>query len=129
MDNTTVRTMLAEIGVPQCYEGLLLTQDILCRMEDGVVFEGFGSPFRSCIIHDGEARHTEEDGEFIAYEIVGASYIIQFGRGTDGIHRIYIYPHCNPTKLRSVLEPLVATWQQRIADARIFNALSPEEKI
>ena len=105
----TVRAMLDEIGVPQYW--IYPENTILELMEAGEKFESFGSPFRSCVLHDGKFRKTGQADEFIEYKIVKASYIVQFGYGIDGIRHIYVYPHCDLAKLRSVLEPLVAQWK------------------
>lgn len=126
MDLTTVLAMLDEVGVPRKDS---LDRDILVLMEAGEKFESFGSPFRSCVLHDGKFRKTGQADEFVEYKIVKASYIVQFGYGIDGVRCVYVYPHCDLAKLRSVLEPLVAQWRQEVEEAKVFNALPPAERV
>ena len=119
MDNTVVLQMLDEVGVPRKDS---LDRDILVPMKVGEKFDSFFSPFRSSPIHDGNFRKTGQADEFVEYKIVGASYIIQFGYGIDGVRAVYVYPHCDLAKLRTVLEPLVIQWKQELVRAEEFNA-------
>jgi len=125
VDYAVVRAMLDEVGVPTHDS---IGRDTLEMMKAGEKFESFFSPIRSCQVHDGKVRKTGQADEFIEYKIVGASYIIQFGYGIDGVRCVYVYPHCDLTKLRAALEPLVAQWIQELVNAEYYNALSKDQR-
>lgn len=76
MDYATVRAVLDEVGVPQCWPPSFSESKTLELMEAGEKFESFGSPFRSCVLTDGKFQKTGQADEFVEYRIVGASYIV-----------------------------------------------------
>jgi hypothetical protein len=123
VDFATARAVLDKIGVPRQDS---IGRDILVMMKKEEKFESFFSPFRSAVVHDGWFRERCQTDEFLEYWIFGASCIVQFGYGIDGVRAVYVYPHCNPhcteARLRLFLKPMVEHWWKELTSAAAFNA-------